>query len=151
MIKKNKNVPTILKVEDSLAQYLPSSEGGQAHPDVIQHARKGVSMSYLLRLARHMGISLQELAEILHVSLRTVQRYSDEKVLDTDLSSKAILLASLHKKGVQVFGSDEAFSEWLRTPVPVLDGNKPISFLDTPFGFQLLHQVLGRIEHGVFA
>lgn len=151
MVKKSKNVPPILKVEESLAQYLPSSESVQTQPDIIQQARKGVSMSFLLRLARHMDLSLQDLAGILHVSLRTVQRYSDMKVLDTDLSSKAILLASLHKKGVQVFGSDEAFSEWLRTPVPALDGYKPISFLDTPFGFQLLHQVLGRIEHGVFA
>jgi putative toxin-antitoxin system antitoxin component (TIGR02293 family) len=118
---------------------------------LLQFARQGLSMSYLQKLASSLSLSLQEVSEILHISLRTLQRYTASKKLDTDISSKLLHLTALHNHGVEVFGSEADFNSWLKSPVAFLENKTPLSFLDTPFGFMVVDQALGRIEHGVFA
>lgn len=119
--------------------------------DFINSSRRGITMRVLSRLGEELALSLGELASILHLSLRTLQRYTPEKRLDTDASAKVLQLAELRSRGLEIFGSDTDFNVWLRTGLPVLSGQRPLDFLDTPFGFKLLDQILGRIEHGVFA
>lgn len=118
---------------------------------LINYARQGVNMSYLNNLSEKLSLSLQEIGNILHVSLRTLQRYAPSKTLDSDASAKVLNLAALQKHGLEVFGDEKSFNNWLKTPVPSLGNSTPLSFLDTPFGFQLIDQTLGRIEHGLFA
>lgn len=119
--------------------------------EMIQFSRNGINMQYLTNLSQKLSLSLQEMGEILHVSLRTLQRYAPSKILDTDASAKALNLANLQAHGIEVFGTEIHFNEWLRTKVPSLGNKTPLSFLDTPFGFTLIDQTLGRIEHGIFA
>jgi putative toxin-antitoxin system antitoxin component (TIGR02293 family) len=119
--------------------------------NLIENARKGLTMSYLQNIANSLTLSLQEISQILHVSLRTLQRYQDSKVLESDISAKLLHLATLKKEGIEVFGNEAAFNAWLRTPIPALQNETPLSYLDTPFGFQLVEQTLGRIKHGIFA
>lgn len=119
--------------------------------EMIQFSRNGINMQYLTNLSQKLSLSLQEMGEILHVSLRTLQRYAPTKILDTDASAKALNLANLQAHGIEVFGTEAHFNEWLRTKLPSLGNKTPLSFLDTPFGFTLIDQTLGRIEHGIFA
>jgi putative toxin-antitoxin system antitoxin component (TIGR02293 family) len=137
-------------VEEPVAAYL-KVEQDPLRPETVGFARRGVSSSYLIAVAEHLGLSMQELADILHISVRTIQRWEADKILDVDLSSKAIHLARLEQHGVRVFGTCSAFGGWLRKPIPALQGFTPLSYLDTPFGFEIVHQLLGRIEHGIFA
>ena len=118
---------------------------------MIYYSRKGLDMTYLLGLVSRLSLSLKDIAEILHVSLRTLQRYKKEDRLDKDASSKLLYLSRLESIGLQVFGSHEAFNTWMRTPTHSLNGQTPLSYLDTPFGFALVEQALGRIAHGIFA
>jgi putative toxin-antitoxin system antitoxin component (TIGR02293 family) len=60
-------------------------------------------------------------------------------------------LAALRKHGLEVFENETAFNHWLKSSLPSLEGNRPIDYLDTSYGFELINQLLGRIEHGVFA
>jgi putative toxin-antitoxin system antitoxin component (TIGR02293 family) len=119
--------------------------------DMINFARQGINMKYLIGLTEKLALNLQEMGEILHVSLRTLQRYAPTKILDTDASSKILNLAALQSHGIEVFGSEKEFNIWLKSEVPSLENKTPLSYLDTPFGFQLIDQTLGRIEHGIFA
>jgi putative toxin-antitoxin system antitoxin component (TIGR02293 family) len=118
---------------------------------IVHNARLGIKVGYFLYLGEKMDLSLTDLAKILNVSLRTLQRYMPDQILDTDASSKVIQLSLLYQHGMEVFGSQESFNTWLKAPVMDLEYQTPLSFLDTPFGFDLVHQILGRIEHGVFA
>lgn len=118
----------------------------------IHKARNGVPFSKALAIADQMQLTMQELADVLHVSLRTLQRYETDKILDVELSSKILRLESLALHGAEVFGKDyKAFARWLRSEVPALEGRAPISYLDTPFGLDWIDQILGQIEHGIFA
>jgi putative toxin-antitoxin system antitoxin component (TIGR02293 family) len=119
--------------------------------DLIDWARRGVTMGFLTKLGEKLSFSLNEIGHIIHVSLRTLQRYDAYKTLDTDASAKAIQLAALRKHGLEVFEDEQAFNEWLKSSLPALEGERPIDYLDTSYGFDLINQILGRIDHGVFA
>jgi putative toxin-antitoxin system antitoxin component (TIGR02293 family) len=98
-----------------------------------------------------MGLTQSEMSMILNVSLRTLQRYPDFYILDADSSSKVLQLKALNERGVDIFNGQLYFNKWLKSPVRELDGQTPLSYLDTALGFHILDQILGRIEHGVFA
>lgn len=118
----------------------------------IQKARKGVPFSKAITIADQLNLTMQELADILHVSLRTLQRYDPNKIMDVGISTKILRLESLALHGAEVFGKDyKAFAKWLRLEVPTLEGKSPISYLDTSFGLDWIDQILGQIEHGIFA
>ncbi|MBC7884726.1 MAG: DUF2384 domain-containing protein [Saprospiraceae bacterium] len=119
--------------------------------NIISHARAGIKVGYLLELGEVLGLSQLDLCKILHISLGTLQRYHSDLVLDADASSKVIQLTILRQRGLIVFGNQSGFNHWLKAPMSSLEGKPPLDYLDTPFGFQLIFQILGRIEHGVFA
>ncbi len=129
--------------------FISLSAGDFSSP--ISLARNGVKYGFLLDIAEKLSISLQELSDVLHVSLRTLQRYVPSKRLDTEASSKALQLAVILKKGIEVFGSEKATNTWMNSSIPAFGGKRPKDFLDTPFGFQMLEEELTRIQYGVFA
>lgn len=118
---------------------------------LISYARRGLDMRFVMDIMDRLSLTLKDIADILHVSLRTLQRYKDTTKLDTDASSKLLYLAKLEAAGIRVFGDKAAFNTWLKSPLDALGGFTPLSYLDTPFGFELVEQALGRIEHGIFA
>src|ERR1700740_208131 len=119
--------------------------------DIVKLARQGFSKRALLSLARKILLTLQELATILHISERTLQRYDDDAIIKTEYAEKAVELARLYTRGEEVFGSLDKFKTWMKTPLHVFKGETPVSLLDTSFGFDMVFKELGRIEHGIFA
>nr|WP_249665389.1 antitoxin Xre/MbcA/ParS toxin-binding domain-containing protein [Mucilaginibacter sp. Bleaf8] len=119
--------------------------------DVIKLTRQGLPKKVLLSLAGKISLTLQELAGIMHISERTLQRYEDDTVVKTEYAEKAIELARLYTRGQEVFGSMDKFKQWMKTPSHVFQSEMPVSLLDTSVGFDLVLRELGRIEHGIFA
>ncbi|MBK9328190.1 MAG: DUF2384 domain-containing protein [Sphingobacteriales bacterium] len=118
---------------------------------LIHKSRAGVDMARINQLAEIYNLSLKDIASILHLSERTLQRYSLSELLNPESSERALRLQRLYERGAGVFGTLDNFIEWMKSPVLIFKNEKPISFLDTIFGFELLEDELGRIEHGVFA
>jgi putative toxin-antitoxin system antitoxin component (TIGR02293 family) len=119
--------------------------------DIIKLARQGFSKKVLLSLANKISITLQELANIIHISERTLQRYDDDAIIKTEYAEKAVELARLYTRGEEVFGSMDKFKLWVKYPNFVFNGEAPVSLLDTSAGFDMVFKELGRIEHGIFA
>ncbi|RZS92524.1 type II toxin-antitoxin system Xre/ParS family antitoxin [Aquimarina brevivitae] len=119
--------------------------------DFIELSRNGIDKKSLLHLAKTIGFELKELALILHMSERTLQRYALSKNLGVEASAKVLQLAKLYAKGEAVFGDLPKFKKWMEHPNYALAMKKPKELLDTTFGFQLLNEELVRIEHGIFA
>lgn len=119
--------------------------------DIIKLARQGFPKKALLALAKKISLSIQELAGILHISERTLQRYEDDAIIKTEYAEKAVELVRLYTRGEEVFGSIDKFKLWMKTPGLMFNGEAPVNFLDTSAGFDMVFKELGRIEHGVFA
>lgn len=119
--------------------------------DIIRLAREGFPKRVLLNLAKKISLNVQELAGILHISERTLQRYDDDDIIKTEYAEKAVELARLYTRGAEVFGAMDKFKQWVKVPSIVFNGEAPVSLLDTSAGFDMVFRELGRIEHGVFA
>ncbi len=119
--------------------------------DLLQLARKGISKKSLLALAKQISLTIEEIAGVMHISERTLQRYTPDTLVKTEHADRAIELALLFERGIEVLGSEKAFSSWIKTPNFALGGEVPFNLLDTHIGFTMVSDVLGRIEQGIFS
>ena len=119
--------------------------------NILKLTRQGLPKRVLLSLAKKISLTIQELADIMHISERTLQRYNDDEIVKTEYAEKAIELARLYTRGLEVFESMDNFKIWMKTPSLIFNGESPLSLLDTSFGFDMVLTELGRIEHGILA
>ena len=117
--------------------------------DYVHLSRKGLSMKAFNRILDFTSLTNKEISQILPVSERQMSRYDDDHVLRKDISSHLIQLVELFEKGFEVFGSVK-FKIWIRSKSRVLGQSKPIELLDTPIGMEMVRDILGRIEYGVY-
>ncbi len=136
-------------IEEPAVAY--SASNGATELQLIKMARKGIAKKALKRIAELSNLSVSELSKLLPVSLRTIQRYSDDDLLDRAVSEHALQIAEVLSHGTRVFSSLESFQRWLHTPSVALDHQTPVSFFDTGFGTRMVSDLLGRIEHGVYS
>jgi len=141
--------------KNNLFSSLFSSSAGQFNLlndfDILKTSRNGLPKHLLMSLAKKISLTLQEFANIMHISERTLQRYEDDTIIKTEYTEKAIELARLYTRGEEVFGSLDKFKTWMKTPLYVFKGECPVSLLDTSIGFDMIFKELGRIEYGIFA
>jgi putative toxin-antitoxin system antitoxin component (TIGR02293 family) len=119
--------------------------------DLINLSRHGVRKSSLRSLAGYLGVTMEKMSGLVHSSHRNIQRKDEDELLDTLKTEKVLELAAFIKRGIDVIGTEDAFKEWVHSPLLALGNRKPIEFLDTTFGIQMVLKVLGRLEQGVFS
>jgi putative toxin-antitoxin system antitoxin component (TIGR02293 family) len=148
--KKEKNFVKRSLVLMGLASVVPFNNVENVS-DFIQCIREGVPKVALDNLVVATGISTLEMAEIVRTSDRTLRRYSPKQKLNAEQSERVIELAKIYSRGEEVFGTLDAFKEWMNSTVMALGNKRPKEFLDTSMGIEMLMDELGRIEHGIFA
>ncbi|MCK5400759.1 MAG: DUF2384 domain-containing protein [Flavobacteriaceae bacterium] len=119
--------------------------------DLIKITRKGLPKSVVITLINILGISMEQMSNLIHVSHRTIQRKSDSDLLNVYSTEQVLEIAQVISKGIEVLGTLDAFTSWLHSEVRHLNYQKPINFLDTSFGTNLILNILGRIEYGVYS
>jgi len=119
--------------------------------DLINLAREGVKKESLQSLNNYLGITMEQMALLLGTTYRNLHRKDANEILDNSKTEKAIELATFARRGVQVIGSEQGFKEWIQSPIKALGNEKPLSFLDTTFGIQMVLKILGRLEQGVYS
>lgn len=119
--------------------------------DLIEITRKGLPKSVVNTLSSILGISMEQMSNLIHVSHRTIQRKSDTDLLNVYSTEQILEIAEVISRGIDVLGTLESFTSWLHSEIRHLDYQKPIQFLDTSFGTNLIKDTLGRIEYGVYS
>ncbi|WP_245946299.1 type II RES/Xre toxin-antitoxin system antitoxin [Marinirhabdus gelatinilytica] len=119
--------------------------------DLIEVTRRGLPKSVLFSLCEVLGISMEHMSNLLHVSHRTLQRKEDKELLSVYSTEQLFEIAALVSHGISVFGTLQKFKDWLHSTPLLFEGQKPLDFLDTTFGIQYVDSVIGRIEHGVYS
>lgn len=114
-------------------------------------ARKGLPKQKALLLQSFLGLNGQQMSALLDMSYRTFQRKGPEDLLGLSSTEQLIEIAEVVEHAMQVFHSPDTILEWLNSPLPGLNGQKPIELLDTSFGIRAVRQALGRLEHGVLS
>lgn len=118
---------------------------------LIDLSRKGVTKGFLLRVARYLGLSVGQMARLLPVTERTIQRYDRERRFTPAVSEQILQIAAVAARGEDVFGGRAGFLAWMRSPSAALGNRTPASLLGSRFGSEIVLDELGRIEHGIIS
>ena len=120
--------------------------------ELIREIEQGLPIRVLEALALGMGMGLPELAGHLGIPSRTLARRKTAGRLSPDESERVVRVARLLEKALVLFGWDGAEArQWLRLPKQALAGQSPLDYARTEIGAREVENLLGRIEHGVFA
>jgi putative toxin-antitoxin system antitoxin component (TIGR02293 family) len=148
MKKKIKN--TSYKQSDSTYRVedpMPVYRSIKAIPQV-----KDFTYSEFKKIADKTPFTQAEWASILHVSERTLQRYSKNNGSFAPINAeRALQIEKVLKEGEFTFGKVENFYNWLKKDPYMLEGNLSFNSLTTYDGIQKVLTQLGRIQHGLFA
>ncbi len=119
--------------------------------ELIAQSRSGIDHTDVRQLATLLELTIRELAMLLSMNERTMARRLISGSLNKTESERLLLLKALAAHGLRVFEDQGKFNRWLRRPLEVLEAQSPLQLLDTATGFQVVDQILGRIEYGVYS
>jgi len=123
----------------------------QKRQDLIALSDHGVTKGALLNLARYLSFPIDQIAELLPISGRTIQRYTPRQHFNRAVSEQILQIAEVVAKGVEVFEDKNHFLIWMKQPNVALGNKTPLNLLNSRFGTQMVLDELGRIEHGVLS
>lgn len=118
---------------------------------LIDQSRQGLVGKEAGQIASLLAISDKEMARLLNQSVATFHRQAKAGRLDAATSERLLLLSQLGTYGASVFQDQAKFTRWLRRPLRLLGERSPLDLLDSLTGIQLVDDILGRIEYGVFS
>lgn len=115
--------------------------------DLVFSARKGIRTRVFYEFAESIKMPEKDLASLLSISSRTVSNYNDQqKSLEPIQSEHLLKLIALFGEGEEIFGNIDEFNYWLQKPFWNAK-EKPIDWLITPGGVDLVRDELGRLSH----
>jgi putative toxin-antitoxin system antitoxin component (TIGR02293 family) len=125
---------------------LNTTDPGNVHARILS----GLPFGALTKFVRVTG--LVDAARLIDLPERTLARRRDAKLLQPDESDRLYRLATVFVEAAELFGGDLAAArEWLSNPVRGLGDRVPLELTRTAVGTQLVLELIGRLEHGVFA
>ena len=119
--------------------------------DEIQEIRNGLPVEAFFQLQEQLGVGTSQLAEVVGIPVRTLQRRKDEGRLTKDESDRLDRVRKLVDQATVVFDSETDARAWLTRPQIGLAGFVPLELADTGAGIREVENLLGRIDYGVYA
>lgn len=126
-----------------------TAAAGSTLKQVRDALRLGVPRDAFDRLRSELGVSTEELAEILGIPSRTLARRTER--FKPDESERLLRVGAVVQKAVDVLEDPVAARRWMTQPKIALGGLTPLRCCDTELGAREVEALLGRIEHGVFS
>jgi putative toxin-antitoxin system antitoxin component (TIGR02293 family) len=97
------------------------------------------------------GLSDAEVYQLIVPRRTLAHRIAKHQSLSKDESDKAVRVARITAMAEQVFGEPERAWRWLRKSKRRFGGKTPVEMLATEAGARLVEEMIGQIEHGIFA
>jgi putative toxin-antitoxin system antitoxin component (TIGR02293 family) len=139
--------PVRTSFDAPLPPYLPSDDASPR--ETIEAIREGLPAEAFDWLKEELHLTAAELAEVVHISPRTISRRKKEGRLQPDESDRILRLVRLLQRATDVFGSPDDAREWMQEPNFALGDDTPLQFADTEPGARRVERLLGQIEHGI--
>jgi len=118
---------------------------------IIRAIRQGLPFGLIDWVKREFDLSGGELADVLGIATRTINRRKKSGRLNTDESARLFNLILLYEKAADTFESAKEAREWMREPNFALGDDTPLQVATTSDGAVRVEKLLGQIEHGIVA
>ena len=120
---------------------------GLTYPGIVPAVRSGLPFAAFERLRAFVGISAQDLGDLLRIPQRTLARRKQEGRLTPVESDRLLRLARIAEMAVYVWEDNaEAAVRWLTTSKSLLGGESPLQHTDTGPGAREVEDMLYAIE-----
>ena len=124
------------------------ARGAQLH----EALEKGVPYKVYTELATASGLESKELARYVVIKPATLQRRATAGRFKQDEGDRLYRFAEVYKSAVDLFeGDQQRARRWLLNSVRGLGGRRPVEMVATTAGAEAVLDLIGRLEHGVFA
>jgi putative toxin-antitoxin system antitoxin component (TIGR02293 family) len=117
---------------------------------LVRKVGRGFAFQSLVRFQENTDFSTADVADLVSIPQRTLQRRKAEGRLEPEESDRLLRVARVFAKALDLFEGDRpAAQNWLRTPAIALGGERPIRLARTDVGSREVEALIDRIEHGV--
>lgn len=127
----------------------------------IRLIKRGVRAAAVSSLAKRMEWTKERFTQSLGLSIATIdRRVRDQENLTTQESEKYIGLIKLIGQVQAVveqsgdprnFDAAQWFAQWLDKPLPALGGSRPVEYIDTSEGREMLSRLIAMAQSGAYA
>jgi putative toxin-antitoxin system antitoxin component (TIGR02293 family) len=125
--------------------------GAASYSELAEMVEAGASYGAFSRGAAALGLSENRFADILGIPSSTLARRRKAKRLSLEESERLFRFVQLLERATDVL-EDAAYARaWLETPNDAFGGRSPLAMARTEPGAQAVHNLLTRVEHGVFS
>lgn len=118
---------------------------------LIDAVKDGLPTRVFVDLARRLGVAEAALADVVGLSVSTLQRRKRAGELTPAEGEHVLRVAALLERARQVFGAEDVAADWLTQDNLALGHATPLRMADTELGAREVEDLLGRLEHGVYA
>jgi len=136
------------KFNDKLIEEIPRKI---SEVEVLNILRtKKIDWNYVVIIKEYTNLKDDLISSWLNISVKTFRNYKSNQdiILKENTQEHLVMLISLFKHGIEVFGSRDSFDNWLITNNFYLDNDTPINYLKTISGIKLIDDRLTGIKYG---
>ena len=137
------------KIDKDFIKALPKLSDSRGTYSFIRNSK--VRGSVMVTLKRSYNSNDEVLALWLNMNVRTYRKFKRDSVSvveNSNTKEKAVKLLQLSSMGKQALGTFEGFQEWLKRENFHLDGAKPMDYLDSSTGINLIYNRLLAMDRG---
>jgi len=127
-----------------------SSLSDTFHIDIVT-VESGVSVEVMMRFLEASGLELKDIYDVVIPARTLKHRRSGKQNLSRDESDKLARVIRLYDRAVAVFGDPAKARHWLRNRKLRFAERTPLQTMRTELGGRMVDEMLGQIEHGMFA
>lgn len=133
---------------------IEDAKDGGANPrqtNALDLIREGLPVTVLLVFYKIWHLKQAEVASMLGISERHVQRLKSNGRLNSSQSEKTLAVLQLLEETADYFGARDTALHWLRQSRLALKGNTPMSMVDTMTGVRMVSDLLNQLLQGMTA
>lgn len=119
---------------------------------MIDEILAGFSFKTLEIFSSESNLPVAEIATLIELPQRTLARRKVVGRLSSEESERLLRLSRIFEKAVALFeGNVDAAVAWLRRPKRALGDKSPLTYSRTEVGARQVEDLIGALEHGIFA
>ena len=118
--------------------------------EAVRLLKSGLPFSAIERFQKTSGWTRDRIKQAASISEGSFSRRKKAGRLSCDESERVSRLSRIFERATSLYDGDQnGARQWLETPIPALDNQRPLDLSQTEPGAREIEDLIGRIEHGI--
>lgn len=118
-------------------------------PVTVHAVRSGIPTSKVEELRDNLHASQSDIERYLSIPRQTLARRRQSGRLSAAESDRVVRFGKLFERASELLGDRASAADWLKTPLPALDGETPLERATTELGAEQVNDLIAQLEHGI--